>query len=67
MCCNHPKGLTKWLFLNVLHPKDTEGIANSIDPDLGAVFSGSALLAQTCLSENLGTLRYQQYKKFCLL
>ena len=44
-----------------MHPKDAEGIANSVDPDqtapLGAVWSGSALFAQTCLSENLGTLR----------
>ena len=41
-----------------MHPKDAEGIANSVDPDqtVGAVWSGSALFAQTCLSENLGTL-----------
>ena len=41
--------------------KDANGIANSEDPDqtapLGAVLSGSALFAQTCLSENLGSLR----------
>ena len=53
---------TRRLFLRVMHPKDAEGIANSVDPDqtapLGAVWSGSALFAQTCLSENLGTLRY---------
>ena len=46
-----------------MHPKDAEGIANSVDPDqtapLGAVWSGSALLVQNCLSENLGTLRYK--------
>ena len=45
-----------------MHPKDREGIANSVDPDqtapLGAVWSGSALFAQTYLSENLGSLRY---------
>ena len=39
-----------------MHPK--EGIANSVDPDqtasLGTVWSGSALFAQTCRSENLG-------------
>ena len=34
-----------------MHPKDAAGIANSVDP-------GLALFAQTCLSENLGTLRY---------
>ena len=45
-----------------MHPKDAEGIAKSVDPDqtapLGAVWSGSPLFAQTCLSENLGKLRY---------
>ena len=46
---------------------DADGMANSVAPDqtapapdqtapLGAVWSGSALFAQTCLSENLGTL-----------
>ena len=43
-------------------PKNAVGIENSVDPDqtapLGAVWSGSALFAQTCLSENLGSLRY---------
>ena len=51
----------------VMHPKDAAGIANSVDPDqtapLGAVWSGSALFAQTCLSENLGSLRYGMYAK----
>ena len=41
-----------------MHSKDAEGIANSADPDqtapLEAVWSGSALFAQTYLSENLG-------------
>ena len=41
-----------------MHPKDAEGIENSVDPDqtapLGAVWSGSALFAQACSSENLG-------------
>ena len=45
-----------------MHPKDAAGIANSVDPDqtapLGGVWSGSALFAQTCLSENFGKLRY---------
>ena len=44
-----------------MSPKYEEGIANSVDPDqtapLGAVWSGSALFAQTDLSENLGSLR----------
>ena len=46
-----------------MHPKDAEGIANSVNPDqtapIGAVWSGSALFAQTYLSENLGSLRYK--------
>ena len=45
-----------------MHPKDASGIANSVDPDQtappGAVWSGSALFAQTYLSENLESLRY---------
>ena len=43
-------------------PNDAAGMANSVDPDqtapLGAVWSGSTMFAQTCLSENLGSLRY---------
>ena len=42
-----------------MHPKDAEGIANSVDPDQSAP-PGSALFAQSYLSENLRTLRYQQ-------
>ena len=42
-------------------PKDADGMANSVDPEqtapLRAVWSGSALFAQACLSENLGSLR----------
>ena len=39
-----------------MHPKNAEGIANSVDPDQAAplVWSGSALFAQACPSENLG-------------
>ena len=55
--CNHTKSWTRWHFLRVMHPKDAEGIANSVDPDRGPVWPGSALFAQTCLSENLGKLR----------
>ena len=44
-----------------MHPKDAAGTANRVDPDqtapVGAVWSGSALFAQTYLSENLGSLR----------
>ena len=54
-----------------MHPKDAEGIANSVDPDqtapLGAVWSGSALFANTYLSENLGKLWYSVSLKFSLI
>ena len=46
---------------------DADGMANSGDPDqtapLGAVCSGSALFAQTYLSENLGSLQYANFFK----
>ena len=39
------------------NPKISDSrIANSVDPDQTAVWSGSALFAQICLSENLWTL-----------
>ena len=44
-----------------MRPKDADWMANNVDPDqtaLGTVWSGSALFAQTCLSENLGSLPY---------
>ena len=47
-----------------MNPNDADGMANSVDPDqtapLGAVWPGSALFAQAYLSENLGSLRYNQ-------
>ena len=45
-----------WFYHWEMRPKDVDEIANSVDPDLGAVWSGSALFAQTYLSENLGTM-----------
>ena len=51
----HPKSWTRWLSLRVMYLKDAKGIANSVDPDqtapLGALWSGSALFAQSCLSK----------------
>ena len=56
LLCNLPKIQTKRPNLRVFRQKDANGIANSEDPDQtappGAVFSGSALFAQTYLSEN---------------
>ena len=48
-----------------MSPNDADGMANSVDPDQTAVWSGSALPAQAYLSENLGSLRYLIYRKFC--
>ena len=43
-----------------MHPKDADEMANSEDPDQTAlreaVWSGSTLLAQICLSKNLVSL-----------
>ena len=33
ICCNHPKNWTKRLYHRLMHPKDAEDIANSVDPD----------------------------------
>ena len=45
-----------------MSPNDANGMANNVDPDqtapLGAVWFGSVLFAQTCLSEKLGKLGY---------
>ena len=44
-----------------MHPKDADRIATSVNPDqtaaLGTIWSGTALFAKNCLSENLGSLR----------
>ena len=41
-----------------MHPKDADGMANSVDPDQTAPWSGSTLFAQTYQSENVGSLQY---------
>ena len=65
LCFNLPKIQTKKANLRVFRQKDADGKANSGDPDqtapLGAVWSGSALFAQTYLSENLGSLQYMHF------
>ena len=62
LCLNLPKIQEKRTNSGSFRKKDANGIANSEDPDqtahLGAVWSGSALFPQTCLFENLGSLRY---------
>ena len=44
-----------------MSPNDADGMANSGDPDRGAVWTGSALFAQTYLSKNLGSLRNPKF------
>ena len=45
-----------------MHPKDAYGMAHIVDPDPAAAWaafwSGSALFAQTCMSENFKSLLY---------
>ena len=41
-----------------MRPKDADGMANSVYPD--QIAPGSALFAQTCLSKNLGPVRWLQ-------
>ena len=52
--------ILKFDWYGVMHINNADGMANSIDAHqtalLGAVWSGSTLFAQSCLSENLGTL-----------
>ena len=58
-CCNHSKIWTIWLYHRVMGPNNADRMANSVDPDQTAVWSGSALFAQAYmyLSKNLGSLR----------
>ena len=65
-CCNHSKIWTMWFYHTVMSPNEADGMANSVDPDRGAVWSGSAVFAQTYLSENLGSLRYQTFMNWAI-
>ena len=57
---NRVLNLNNVVLSTVICPKDADGMANGIDPDqitsVGAFSSGSTLFAQTCLSENFGSL-----------
>ena len=33
ICCKHPKISKRRLYCRVMRPKDSDGIANSVDPD----------------------------------
>ena len=51
-----------------MHPKDADGMANSVDPDQTAsseaVWSWSALFAETYLSQYIKSVRYIFLKWF---
>ena len=55
-----------WRYNRVMSPNDADGMANSVDPDQTAVWSGSALFAQAYLSENIGSLRYPDQRVYSL-
>ena len=46
-----------------MHPKDADGMANTVDPDQTAPI----LFAQAYLSENLGSLRYSDTRKIVVI
>ena len=49
-----------WFYYKAICPNDAYRMANSVDPDQTAplaVWSGSTLFVQTCLSKNLGSIR----------
>ena len=59
---NCPTNGTVGFYSAVLHSKDADRIPNRVDPNQttprGAVWSGSALFSQTCLSQYFKLLRY---------
>ena len=57
MCCNHPKNSAMWIYYRIC-PTNADRMANSVDPEQSYCWPGSALFAQTCLPENLDSLRY---------
>ena len=60
-CHNCPKNRKVWCNIALLHPKDADGMANSVDPDQTAsseaVWSWSALFAETYLSQYIEFVR----------
>ena len=60
-CHNCPKNRKVWCNFALMHPKDADGMANSVDPDQTAsseaVWSWSALFAETYLSQYIEFVR----------
>ena len=57
ICCNHPKSWARWRFRRVMHPKDAEGIANSVDPDQTAPRSSLIWVCTVCPDLSVRKLR----------
>ena len=61
-CHNCPKIGKVWCNIALMHPKDADGMANRVDPDQTAsseaVWSWSALFAETYFSQYIEFLRY---------
>ena len=61
-CHNCPKNRKVWCNIALLHPRDADGMANSVDPDQTAsseaVWSWSALFSETYLSQYIEFVRY---------
>ena len=66
-CHNRPKNRKVWCNIALMHPKDADGMANSVDPDQTAsseaVWSWSALFAETYLSQYIEFVRYLFLKR----
>ena len=62
-CHNCPKNRKVWCNISLMHPKVADGMANSVDPDQTAsseaVWSWSALFAETYLSQYIEFIRYK--------
>ena len=56
-CCNHPKILTRWLYIRKMRPKDVKGIANSVDPDQNAPSSSLIWVCTVCPDLSVRKLR----------
>ena len=60
-CHNCPKDRKVWCNIAFMHPKNADGMANSVDPDQTAsseeVWSWSALFAETYLSQYIEFVR----------
>ena len=66
-CHSCPKNRKVWCNFALMHPKDADGMANSVDPDQTAsseaVWSWSALFAETYLSQYIEFVRYSEFQE----